>query len=67
MRARTSASQALGSTSFSRAVMMRVSMTAARSAPRSEPAKSHAFLPQATPRSAHSAALFVMQVLPSFA
>lgn len=55
------------STSFSHAVMMRVSMAAARSALRSEPAKSHAFLPQATPRSALSAALFVMQILPSSA
>jgi hypothetical protein len=40
-------------------------MIAARSAPRSEPAKSHAFLPSARPRSALSAALFVKQMRPS--
>ena len=57
----------LGSTSFSRAVIMRVSIAAARSAPRSEPAKSQDFLPQATPCSALSAALFVVQILPSSA
>ncbi|AOF92393.1 hypothetical protein BSY16_6128 (plasmid) [Sinorhizobium sp. RAC02] len=54
MRARTSASQALGSMSFSRAVMIRERMADARSAPRSEPAKSQAVLPQATQRSALS-------------
>jgi hypothetical protein len=41
MRAMTSASHIFGSTSFSRAVIMSVSMMAARSAPRSDPAKGH--------------------------
>ena len=44
MRASTSASQACGSTSLSFAVVISVVMAAARSAPRSEPAKSHDFL-----------------------
>lgn len=57
MRAKTSASQAFGSTSLRRAVMISVAITAARSAPRSEPANNHAFLPSAKPRSARSAAL----------
>jgi len=52
-------SQACGSTSLSFAVMISVNMTAARSAPRSEPANSHAFLPRARPRNARSAELFV--------
>src|ERR1700734_1668561 len=52
MRARTSASQACGSTSLSFAVWMSVYMTAARSAPRSDPANSHDFLPRAKPRRA---------------
>src|SRR5690606_32543149 len=55
MRASTAASQACGSTSLSFAVPIRVYMTAARSAPRSDPAKSHDFLPRARPRSARSA------------
>ena len=42
-----------------------VAMKAARSAPRSDPAKSHDFLPSAKPRNARSAALFVRQILPS--
>src|SRR4051794_19532469 len=46
MRASTSVSHACGSTSLSLAVMISVVMAAARSAPRSEPAKSHDFLPQ---------------------
>ena len=45
------ASQACGSTSLSLAVMISVVMTAARSAPRSEPAKSHDFRPSAITRS----------------
>src|SRR5258708_20682581 len=47
MRASPSASQACGSTSLSFVVVMRVATTAARSAPRSEPAKSHDFRPRA--------------------
>src|SRR4029077_13650524 len=65
MRARTSASQACGSTSFILAETMRLYMAAARSPPRSEPAKSHDFLPRAMPRSARSAALFDKQIRPS--
>src|SRR5271156_7231016 len=63
MRARTSASQACGSTSLSFAVWMSVYMRAARSAPRSDPANSHDFLPRAKPRRARSAALFERQIL----
>src|SRR4051794_9258796 len=63
--ARTSASQARGSTSFSLAVMMSEYIAAARSPPRSLPANSHDFLPRAIPRSARSAALFVRQIRPS--
>src|ERR1700755_20193 len=66
MRANTSASQAFGSMLLRRAVTMSVAITAARSAPRSEPANNHAFLPRAKPRNARSAALFVMQILPSW-
>src|ERR1700730_3913673 len=51
MRASTSASQACGSTSLSLAVMIRVAMTAARSAPRSDPANSHDLRPRAITRS----------------
>ena len=65
MRASTTASQASGSTSLSFAVVIRVAIAAARSAPRSEPAKSHDFLPRANPRSARSAALFDRQMRPS--
>jgi hypothetical protein len=65
MRARTSASQACGSTSLSFAVWTSVYMTAARSAPRSDPANSHDFLPSARPRSARSAALLEKQMRPS--
>src|SRR5450631_2286877 len=65
MRARTSASHACGSTSFIFAVTIRLYMTAARSPPRSEPAKSHAFLPSAMPRRALSAALLLRQMRPS--
>jgi hypothetical protein len=57
MRASTSASQASGSMSLSLAVMINVVTAAARSAPRSEPANNHDFLPRAKPRSARSAAL----------
>ncbi|MGY3646953.1 hypothetical protein ACVWW2_002244 [Bradyrhizobium sp. LM4.3] len=46
--------------------MMSAAITAARSAPRSEPANNHAFLPGAKPRSARSAALLVRQILPSW-
>src|SRR5919107_1066036 len=52
MRARTSASQVRGSTSFSLAVTMSEYMAAARSPPRSLPANIHAFLPSATLRHA---------------
>ena len=65
MRASTSASQACGSTSLSLAVMISVAMTAARWAPRSEPANSHAFRPRAKPRSARSAVLLLRQTRPS--
>src|SRR5579859_5864862 len=51
MRARMSASQAWGSTPLSLAVWINVSMSAARSPPRSEPANSQDFLPSAIPRS----------------
>jgi hypothetical protein len=59
MRAKISASQACGSTSLRRAVMISVITTAARSAPRSEPANNQARLPRARPRRLRSAALFV--------
>lgn len=65
MRARTSASHACGSMSLSFAVVISVAMKAARSAPRSDPAKSRDFLPSAKPLSARSAALFVREILPS--
>ncbi|KPF66550.1 hypothetical protein IP69_14655 [Bosea sp. AAP35] len=65
MRARTSASQAFGSTSLRRAVAMSVSMTAARSAPRWLPPKVQLRRPRAKPRSALSAALLLRQILPS--
>ena len=60
----TSASQACGSMSFSLAVPIIVYMAAARCPPRSDPAKSHDFLPRATPLSERSAALFVRQTRP---
>jgi hypothetical protein len=47
MPASTSASQARGSTLFSLAVTISEYMAAARSPPRSLPAKSHAFRPRA--------------------
>lgn len=50
MRASTSASHAWGSTSLSFAVVIRPYMIAARWPPRSEPQKSHAFLPMAIAR-----------------
>ena len=65
MRARTSASQACGSTSFILAVTIRLYMAAARWPPRSEPQNSHDFRPRAMPRSARSAALFDRQMRPS--
>src|ERR1700736_2752212 len=65
MRASTSASQACGSTSLSLAVMIKVAMTAARSAPRSDPANSRDLRPRAKPRRARSAALLVKQIRPS--
>src|SRR4029453_15488390 len=51
MRASTSASQAWGSISLSLAVWISVSMTAARSPPRSEPANSHDLRPSAISQS----------------
>ena len=51
MRASTSASQASGSMSLSFAVMISVVTAAARSAPRSEPAKSHDLRPRAIAQS----------------
>src|SRR5205807_5803401 len=62
IRARTSASQACGSTSFILAVTMMLYMAAARCPPRSEPANNHDFRPKAMPRSALSAALFDRQI-----
>jgi len=44
---------------------MSVYMTAARSAPRSEPANSHDFVPNGKPRSARSAAMLARQMRPS--
>lgn len=64
-RVRTSACRVYGSMSFILAVTMRVYVALARSPPRSEPAKSHDFLPKATPRRARSTALFVRQMRPS--
>ena len=61
----TSASQACGSMSFSLAVPISVYMAAARCPPRSDPAKSHDFLPRATPRRDRSAALLLRQTRPS--
>jgi len=52
MRASTLASHACGSISLSFAVIISVTMTAARSAPRSEPANSHDFRPSANPQGA---------------
>ena len=65
MRARTSASQACGSTPFSLALLISVYMKAALSPPHWEPAKSHASRPRAAARSPRSAALFVRQLRPS--
>src|SRR5204862_3556861 len=65
MRARTSASQACGSTSFILAVTIRLYMIAARSPPRSEPQNNHDFRPKAMPRTPRSAALFDRQMRPS--
>lgn len=65
IRARMSASRALGSTSFRRQVVIIVSMMAARSAPRRLPAKVQLRLPNAMPRNALSAALLLRQILPS--
>lgn len=45
--------------------MINVNIKAARSAPRSDPANSHDFLPSAKILSARLAALFVEQILPS--
>jgi hypothetical protein len=50
--ANRSASHALGSMSLRRAVMIRVFMTAARSAPRSNPANNYALRPRAKPTQA---------------
>src|SRR5580704_11394939 len=65
IRARTSASQACGSTSFILAVTMRLYMAAARLPPRSDPQNNHDFLPRAMPRRARSAALFDRHTRPS--
>jgi len=65
MRARTSASHACGSRSLSLAIPMSVYISAARSAPRSDPANNHDFLPSARPRRARSAALLLRQMRPS--
>jgi hypothetical protein len=65
MRARASVSQGCGSRSLSFAEAIRPYMKAALSPPRSEPAKSQAFLPKAMPRRARSAALLVRQTRPS--
>lgn len=48
--------------SLSFAVMISIAMTAARSAPRSQPAKSQDLRPRANPRSTRLAALFVRQM-----
>ena len=50
---------------FSFAVPIREYMAAARCPPRSDPAKSHDFLPSATLRSDLSAVLLVRQMQPS--
>src|ERR1700694_6049409 len=65
MRRSTSASQACGSTPFNLSVSINVSIAAARSPPRSEPANNHARRPRAIPRNARSAALLVRQIRPS--
>src|SRR5215472_11277363 len=57
MRLSTSASQACGSTLLSLAEAISVYIEAARSPPRSEPAKSQFLRPMAMPRSARSAAI----------
>src|SRR5258705_5765892 len=62
MRARTSASQACGSTSFILAVTIRLYMTAVRCPPRSEPQNNYDFRPRAIPRTPRSAALFDRQI-----
>lgn len=61
----SAASQTLGATSFVRVIVISMSMDVARPAPRSELAKSQAFLPQATQRRVFSSALFDLQILPS--
>lgn len=65
MRVRTSASQACGSMLSSFAVTISEYMNAACWLPRSEPANSHDFLPNAIPRRAFLAKLFVRQMRPS--
>jgi hypothetical protein len=54
-----------GSMSFIFAETISEYITAARCPPRSDPAKSHDFLPRAIPRRTRSAASFVMQIRPS--
>jgi hypothetical protein len=61
IRARMSASHALGSTSLRRQVVIIGSMTAARSAPRGDPAKVQFRRPSAMPRRALSAAVLLRQ------
>lgn len=65
IRARTSVSQACGSTRFILAVTMRLYMAAARCPPRSDPRNSQDFRPRAIPLSPRSAALFDRQTRPS--
>jgi len=65
MRARSSVSQACGSTSFILAVTIRLKRISARWPPRSEPQHSHDLRPRAMPRSARSAAVLLRQTLPS--
>jgi hypothetical protein len=61
----TSASHAWGPTPLSFAAWISVSMTAARSPPRSDPENSQDLRPRAIPRSLRSAALLLRQMRPS--
>lgn len=65
MRARTSASQVRASTSLSLQVSISVNMAAARLPPLSLPQNVQLRRPTAMPRTARSAALLLMQSLPS--
>ena len=66
MRARALESNDYGEKSSGFAFMISMTIKAARSAPRCDPAKSQDFRSRAEPRNARSAALFVRQILPSF-